>query len=585
MSTLEVNEFQIALDALRRHRRLFAITVFCCIMGTLLPVMLLPSVYKSTATILIESQEIPNELVRSTVTGLVEERIKAITQITLSRANLMAIIERLELYTKERASQTTEEIIESMRADIAMEPIQADVQSATGRPMTATIAFTLSYKGKDPRKVLQTTNTLVSLFLEENYKSREAKAGTTYTFLETQLAELSKEVSDTEAAIARFKEGNLHALPEMVQLNLQNLDRIQREIQIKQELIRSLTDRRIYLEGQLAGIEPNRPVMGTDGKVALSPGEELKSLRNRYISLSGTHSDKHPDMIKLRQQIAALEGVTGGGSASQAADLQRILTSQENILATLRSKYPENHPEVISAEKKVHAAQSKLQAANVRNGGRGSSVSADNPAWVALNAQLKSTTLEIEAEKNNLVQFGKKYDEYLARIESAPKVEQEYLKLQRDYTTSQHKYQETFQKLMSAREAKGLEEQRVGERLTLVDPPILPETPASPNRKLLLAVGMILSIGMGGGVVAARELLDSTIHGVYGITSVAGFPPLVSIPYMETNQERNKRIKQRKFILIACGVALLAMFTVFHFAVMPLDVLAFTLVSRITARF
>ena len=169
-------------------------------------VMMLPAKYQSTATIIIEGQEVPQELVRSTVTGFVEERLQSITQIVLNRSNLMSIIDRVGLYPEERKTMTSEQLVAMMRKDITMEPITAEVMSNTGRPSTATIAFSVSFEGREPAKVLQTTNTLVSLFLEENLKKREAKASTAYSFLEKQLATLGGEVAQSEERIARFKE-------------------------------------------------------------------------------------------------------------------------------------------------------------------------------------------------------------------------------------------------------------------------------------------------------------------------------------------------------------------------------------------
>ena len=140
--------------------------VLFCIISTV--VMLLPAKYQSSATILIEGQEVPQELVRSTVTGFVEERLQAIMQVVLNRTNLMSIIDRVGLYKDERKTMTSEALVEMMRENISMTPIKADVASNTGRPATATIAFSIAFEGKNPTQVLQTTNTLVSLFLEEN---------------------------------------------------------------------------------------------------------------------------------------------------------------------------------------------------------------------------------------------------------------------------------------------------------------------------------------------------------------------------------------------------------------------------------
>ena len=127
--------------------------VLFCIISTV--VMLLPAKYQSSATILIEGQEVPQELVRSTVTGFVEERLQAIMQVVLNRTNLMSIIDRVGLYKDERKTMTSEALVEMMRENISMTPIKADVASNTGRPATATIAFSIAFEGKNPTQVLR----------------------------------------------------------------------------------------------------------------------------------------------------------------------------------------------------------------------------------------------------------------------------------------------------------------------------------------------------------------------------------------------------------------------------------------------
>ncbi len=584
MNQNNFSEIHMVIDVLRRRKRLLVVTIFCCLLLSLLPVMLLPSMYQSTAVILIESQEIPQELVRSTVTGYVEERLKAITQISLSRANLLSIIERHGLYQEEKNRMTTEEIVEKMRKDISMAPIQADVIGASGRPVAATIAFSLSYKNKNPRMALNTTNTLVSLFLEENYKSREAKASTTYGFLEKQLAELSQQMNTIEAEIAKFKDTHLTALPEMVAINLQNLERIQRELDTKREYIRSLTDRKVYLEGQLATLSPTRPYAGTDGRAVLQPAEELRVLRNQYISLSATRSEKHPDIISLKQKIAALEAYVGDNS-SALEDLKKRKMEQEVKITNLLAKYTSNHPEVQAAQKELAAIEALIAEASTAKKTRSSQPTPDNPAYITVDTQLKSTMLEIEAEKNNMSDLQRKYDDYQKRVEESPQVEQTYRKLQRDLNVTQLQYQENMAKLMTAREAKVLEEERVGERLTLIDPPIMPESPISPNRLLLLAVGFVVSFCIGGGTVALREMLDSSLHGLYQVSAITPLPVLVSIPYYATNMEKRKRRTQRNIIIAAGIVLIIGMTLLFHFAFMPLDVLFYTLLTKIQARF
>lgn len=571
----EETEFGYLVGVIRRRFWQMALPAAGLFAVVAVVVMLLPAKYQSSATILIEGQEVPQELVRTTVTGFVEERLQSITQVVLNRGNLMGIIERAGLYPDERKSMTSEQLVAMMRKDITMEPITAEVMSNTGRPSTATIAFSVAYEGREPAKVLQTTNTLVSLFLEENLRKREAKAATAYSFLEKQQAVLRDEVAAAEERIARFKEQHMGALPELTQLNLQTLERIERDAQSVQENIRGLVDRRAFLEGQLATVTPQRTLVTPDGGTILPPDDELRALQSKYVALSATHSDKHPDVVRLREQIAALQG------SDASVDLGGELDAERARLADLRARFGEGHPDVKAARLRVEALEkTSAKARPVRPATR-AALAADNPAYVSLQSQLQATDMDIRTQQAMLADLRARQDELTRRLENAPRVEQEYRILERDHANVQAKYQETSQKLAAARESKELEEERVGEKLTLMDPPMLPETPSKPKRMLLMLVGFVLSLGFGAGCGAMAEALDGSVRGARSLAGLTAAPLLGVIPYLETAAEIARRRRNRRLALAGAAVALVGTGVLVHLFVRPLDVVYFQIVGRI----
>lgn len=571
----EDTELTYLLDVIRRRFWQMALPAAGLFAVIAVVVMLLPAKYQSTATILIEGQEVPQELVRSTVTGFVEERLQSITQVVLNRENLMSIIDRVGLYAEQRNSMTSEQLVAMMRKDIAMEPVTAEVMSTSGRPATATIAFSVGFEGREPAKVLQTTNILVSLFLEENLKKREAKASTTYSFLEKQLAALGEEVSGTEERIARFKEEHLGALPELTQLNLQTLERIERDVQAVQEGIRGLLERRAFLEGQLATVTPQRTLVTSDGGTILPPDDELRALQARYVALTATHSPKHPDVIRLREQIGALQGSVGG------ADLRDELEAERIRLEDLRARFGETHPDVKAALRRVAALESSAARPAPARVATAPAQGADNPAWISLKSQLQATDMDLRGQQAMLADLRGRRDEVVLRLENAPRVEQDYRKLQRDYQNAQAKYQETSQKLMAARESKDLEEEQVGEKLTLMEPPLLPEAPFKPKRMLLLLVGFVLSTGFGAGCGAMAEAMDGSVRGTRALRQLGAVAVLGSVPYIETAAEVRGRRRRRILALAAMAAASAGALMLVHLWLRPLDVLYFQIVSRL----
>ena len=546
---------------------------------------MLPPVYKSSATILIEAQEVPQELVRTTVTGYVEERLQVITQIVLSRTRLLEIIGRFGLYEDLKGRYTTEEIIEKMRGDIAMESIQAEVVNPqSGRPGSATIAFTLSYEAKDPRQAAQVANTLTSLYLEENLRNREEKARTTFEFLENQLDTLRAEILDTEAKIADFKNRHFNALPELMQVNLQTMERLEREIGYKEEQIKTLINRKIYLEGQLAAVEPVMYTVNVAGKRVMTPKEELDVLRSEYLGLRATLSDGHPDVIALKKKVEALDGEVSGREELRARYSE--LQDKESRLAVISKKFSDKHPDVIRLSKEVAGLQAEVEALSKKHVVlKREEEKPENPTYINLQTQIATAQLEIDNARQELDQLKASYNMYQKRVEGAPQVEQQYRVLERDYANAQAKYQETMGRLMAAREAKGLEESRMGERFTLVDPPITPEKPDRPNRLAIILIGVVLGCGAGIGFGSMAEYMDQSVRRPEDLEKVAGYPVLAVIPYMETARDRVKKLWKKLVILGAAVAAVVIGLAALHFLYRPLDVLWVQVVRKLYINF
>src|SRR3990167_6821295 len=122
------------LDAFRRRRALVFIIFTAVFSISVLAALLWPPTYRSAATILIEEQGIPADLVRSTITTYAWQRIQTISQRVMSRANLLEIVDKYKLYQSKRAFETNEEIVERMRTEIKLDPVRSDHQPAGDEP-------------------------------------------------------------------------------------------------------------------------------------------------------------------------------------------------------------------------------------------------------------------------------------------------------------------------------------------------------------------------------------------------------------------------------------------------------------------
>jgi protein tyrosine kinase modulator len=494
---------------IRRRKWSLVLPALAVMVLAIIVAFVLPPVYKSTATILIEEQEIPSDFVTASVTSYAEQRIQTINQRIMSSTRLMEIINRFDLYHDLRNYQTIEEIVDQMRDDTKLEMINADViDPRTGRPSEASIAFSLSYQCKDdPQKVEQVANVLTSLFLEENLRERARQTKETAQFIDDEMKKVKRSLDITEANIAKFKAKNINALPEMLQVNTQNLSNTERNIETLQEQLRSQKERQGYLQVQLAGIAPQQ-----------EDKQRLDQLRVQLVQLKTRFSDEYPDVIKVKTEIA---------------DLQR-----------------------------------QMAAAKSDPNGR----QPDNPAYVTLASQLASTQAEIESIKTQIQNLSLKVEQYQHQIDDTPKVEESYRKLVTERSNTQAKYDDLMRKLMEARVSQGLEKEQKGERFTLIDPPRLPEKPFKPNRVAILAIGAVLAIGTGVGLAALRESSDGSVHSVRHLTDATSFPVLAMVPVIVTTRDLTKQRLQRVLAAVVGVVAIAGGVTFFHFRVMDLSV-------------
>ncbi|MEA1945836.1 MAG: chain-length determining protein, partial [Thermodesulfobacteriota bacterium] len=178
------NYFTIA----KRRKWSLILPAFIVFLCAAIVALALPSIYKSTSTILIEEQDIPADFVMPTVTSYAEQRIQSIHQRIVSFSRLLEIVNRFNLYPELKKKWTTEKIVEKMGEAILLEPVSTEmVNRRTGMPSATTIAFTISYQGKHPETVQRVANMLTSLFLEENLRVRKKQATETSEFLENEM--------------------------------------------------------------------------------------------------------------------------------------------------------------------------------------------------------------------------------------------------------------------------------------------------------------------------------------------------------------------------------------------------------------
>jgi uncharacterized protein involved in exopolysaccharide biosynthesis len=558
---------------LRRRRRPALAAGFVILAATLAAAVLWPPTYRSTGTILIEQQELPSDLVQSTITSYADQRIQEISQRVMTTDNLLRIIQRYDLYPRLRKNEPREVLLERMRKDIRLQMISADVMDPRqGRATKANIAFSVSYDSSSAEVAARVANELISLYLDENVKTRRQQAEDAAQFLQDASQRLDKTIKDLQAQIAAFKDQHINTMPDVTVLNHDLLIRNQDELRDIDTQLRSLDQQSTYLDAQLAQISPSSQVYTSTGERVLSPADRLKFLRTEYARLSGIYASDHPDVLRTKREIEALEKTVG--QVDSTNDLQRQIDDARTQLAAARGRYGPDHPDVVRLQRQVETLSQAINAAAAKQSAVPTAVTTpDNPAYIQVKGQREAAQAEIASLQQKRADLEARLTSLEGRIAAAPAVERDYSAMLRDLEADQVQYREIQQKQLEARLSQNLEDQQKGERFTLIDPPLAPEIPTSPNRWLIAALGLMLSLVAALGTVALLENNDPSVRNRRDLEALLQVPPLAVLPHIVTGFEMRARRRRHTITLFGTVSAIVVSLVLTHLLYRPLDVL------------
>lgn len=475
MNGIEITYY---LDMARRRKWWIIIPFLLTFLGGMAYALIAPKVFEAQTLILVQPQKVPEDYVRAIVSTSVEDRLKTITQQVTSRTNLEKIIEEYNLYDEQNLNSNMDLLIAGIRKRISI-----DV-SRGGRRGDEASAFAISFRGRDPNKVMQVTNALASNFIEENLKIRESQAIGTSSFLSDELASVELRLKKKEAELKQYRERYMGGLPEQLQTNLSILERLQNQLEQQTNSLRDAENRKVLVDSQIAEARKGAPVTtvgtGQQGEV-----RDLPSLKNELASLQAKYTENHPDIVRLKGMIERLEEKQQGeGSSMSPLRVDQILLRQRQDLQV----------EVAGLKEEVLKTQSQIR-------------------W------------------------------YETKVEDTPKREQELLTQNRDYQNLKDLYDSLLNRKLEAEIAVSLERKQKGEQFRILDPAKIPQVPIKPDLRMIALLTLALGLGIGGGCAFLIETLDTSYKSPEEAEMELNLPVLAIMPFRRTESE----IKLRKF--------------------------------------
>lgn len=506
-----------------KRRWIYIAVVFTLIFSVVSVVaVVLPPLYESTGTILVEAQQIPVEVVQSSLSGYAEERIQLIKQRVMTRDNLLLIIKKYNLYEKQSAKESVSTLIDEMKTHITVIVSDASLRNRYDNH-SSTISFTVSFEYNKADVAQRVANELMTLFLNENVKARTERAQETAAFLSDETDRLKLELETIEKKVALYKQQHSGALPEQTAVQMNMLERSQMESGMLDRDYRDTQDQLKFLEVELANAKT------TFQNKAGSPESGLSELDKAKAELDAAlivYKDSHPTVKALKRKVDAL--------AAMPQEANKVPKNSETDLLSNRIQ-----AQIDTAKSRINAISQQQSAM------RG-----------------KASQLQI-------------------KLSESPQVELGLVNLMRDYDNAKTKYEQLKTNQQNAKVNQKLESENKSERFTMLEPPELPEKPIKPSRQKIVLGGFAGGIMAGLGVAMLLEMLHARVRGVDELYSVTQIRPLAIVPYISNKSEKMRKRRLIKYLFVSGIVTIIIILIITHLFIMPLDVL----INKIMMRF
>lgn len=437
-SPIEIKRF---IDIAWRRKWWFVFSTLLAAAASLVVVAMMPKVYRATTTILVTRQRIPEDIVRSTVTLRIDERMRTLELQILSRSYLEQVARKFDLVRADAGEAEIDEACARLRAHIMPELDTRDFSW-----------FRISADDGDPNRAAGIANQLASLFIDQNSRMRAAQAGGTLEATGNWEQGYRLDLAKRDEEISRFKERNIHELPEQQPANLQFLSNAEsRDMQLTGE-IQLRNDRLATLRTEQQTRRPIEVPAGADET-------RLAALRRELAEMLVSYTDENPLVKRKREQIA-------------------------------------------------EAVRSQLRALPGTPANSATAVSLD-----PVSGEIMRVEHEIEMLQRDRARERSQIETYRARIDSAPRLQPKMLELTRDYDEMKHQLDLAVVQNEQAQHSQDLEDSKKGEQFQIQDRAYPPTEPYKPNLLAYVLAGIGLGLVIGVGATAAREFVDQTVRG------------------------------------------------------------------------
>jgi protein tyrosine kinase modulator len=472
------------VSVFNRRKWWFIVPVVVAIIAGTALVWMLPRSYQATTTIAVSAARVAPNLVGATEIDK-QERMRAVSQQLLSRP----VLERTARLEHLDQQGSIDSAIADLRSNVTVSLPDSITPGSSGQlsadQKASLDTYMVSYVDESPDAAQRILNRLAQVFAAENNKSREIRAQDTSQFLEGQLRASEARLNALEANLRQMKESNMGRLPEQTNANLAMVAALQRQLESNATATRGEQDRLSMIERQIESMR-----QGADDAIAMAKGTPAETAQSRVVSLRHelataqlAYTDKHPEVIRLKQELSDSEKAAAAERTRPASDRVAILNANVEYRSLIKDR----------DTTKMRVSELQRQSAGI-------------------NAQIAS---------------------YQSRVEAAPRVEQQLVSVQREYDLERNAYNDLSQKKQSALLNEDLQRKQGGEQFAVLVPAGRPSEPFKPKPFRVMLMALAAGFVLGGAAMIGREYLDRSVHDARGLRDEFELPVLAEIPRIE----------------------------------------------------
>lgn len=475
--TPDDRNFSDLVRNLKNRARPAAITSLAVLVVASALVFLLPAVYESSATLLIEQMSMPAELTGGAgAQDYVEQRLQRTRQRVLTDQNVESFVGRYSMYE----SMEMEDRLAEFNANVFITPqVTGVIDPKSMRAADLTYAFDVGFRHSDPDVAQKIANELSDLFVKSSATQAKEDAEREIAFAKTESERLASELREREARLTEFRLKHPGGLPEDRVRNQERAMQYERDRALVDSDLRAARARQELYTAQMRDTPRDSPVLDETGQVVLRGADRLAAAQQELVAARAKYSEDHPDVRRLKREIAQLSAAASSGSSSAPT----------------------------------------------------------NPAYIQLQSQANAAAIEVRELTARRAQLSAQLENAQGAVSLSPRLEEQYTDLVRDYEVIKTQYEQMRAQQASAELRAKVAGSAAAETYVLINPARVPEDPVQPDRFALMFLGIVLAVAAGIGTAFMLHAADSTIRGTSDVVALAGAEPFAHVPTIRSRAE------------------------------------------------